>query len=114
MDTAMCPIRKSPITATSCCFHALYQRRLASCLNPDGTGNDTNWRIWEYSIAQKTFARIRCTAASGTTPPGDDVDPAYLPDGRIVFVSNRQVKSQQVNGFAYLDEYERERTTPCM
>lgn len=82
----------------------------ARCLNPDGTGNDTNWRIWEYNIAQKTFARIRCTAA-GATPPGDDVDPAYLPDGRIVFVSNRQVQSQQVNGFAYLDEYERERVT---
>ena len=36
----------------------------ASCLNPDGTGNDTSWRIWEYNIAQKTFARIRCTAAA--------------------------------------------------
>lgn len=82
-----------------------------SCLNPDGSGNDSNWRIWEYNILQKSFTRIRCTAASGTTPPGDDVDPAYLPDGRIVFVSNRQVKSQQTNGFAYLDEYERERTT---
>lgn len=82
-----------------------------SCLNPDGSGNDSNWRIWEYNILQKSFTRIRCTAASGTAPPGDDVDPAYLPDGRIVFVSNRQVKSQQANGFAYLDEYERERTT---
>jgi hypothetical protein len=89
----------------------------ASCLNPDGTGNDTNWRIWEYDISRKTFTRIACTVASGITPPGDDVDPAYLPDGRIVFVSNRQVGSRQhmaeagQTPFAYLDEYERQRTT---
>jgi len=73
---------------------------------------DPGWRIWEYDIGQKTLrGPIACTVASGTTPAGDDVDPAYLPDGRIVFASNRQVKSQQVNGFAYLDEYERERVT---
>ena len=73
---------------------------------------DPGWRIWEYDIGLKTLrGPIVCTVASGTTPAGDDVDPAYLPDGRIVFASNRQVKSQQVNGFAYLDEYERERVT---
>ncbi|MBS1236116.1 MAG: hypothetical protein H6R46_911, partial [Proteobacteria bacterium] len=73
---------------------------------------DPGWRIWEYDIGQKTLrGPIACTVASGTTPAGDDVDPAYLPDGRIVFASNRQVKSQQVNNFAYLDEYERERVT---
>ena len=72
---------------------------------------DPGWRIWEYDIANKSLRPIVCTVASGSTPAGDDVDPAYLPDGRIVFVSNRQVKSQQVNGFAYLDEYERERVT---
>ena len=73
---------------------------------------DPGWRIWEYDIGLKTLrGPIACTVASGTTPAGDDVDPAYLPDGRIVFASNRQVKSQQVNGFAYLDEYERERVT---
>ena len=69
------------------------------------------WGVWEYDIARSSLTPISCRAASGVTPPGDDVDPAYLPDGRIVFVSNRQVKSQQANGFAYLDEYERERTT---
>jgi hypothetical protein len=88
-----------------------------NCLNPDGTGNDTNWRVWEYDLRQKTFTRIRCDASA----PGDDVDPAYLPDGRIVFVSNRQEASrrhleEEHPGdsnfpYAYLDEYERETTT---
>lgn len=78
---------------------------------------DVNWGIWEYDISRRTLTPIPCTVASGTTPPGDDVDPAYLPDGRIVFVSNRQEKSRQLMAqqgltpFAYLDEYERERTT---
>jgi len=79
--------------------------------------SDPGWRVWEYDIARKTFTQISCTVASGTTPPGDDVDPAYLPDSRIVFVSNRQIKSRQLmteqgmTPFAYLDEYERERVT---
>ena len=78
---------------------------------------DSGWRIWEYDIGLKTLrGPIACTAASGATT-GDDVDPAYLPDGRIVFVSNRQEKSRQLmtqqgmTPFAYLDEYERERVT---
>lgn len=76
-----------------------------------------NWGIWEYDISRGTLTPITCTVASGPTPAGDDVDPAYLPDGRIVFVSNRQEKSRQLMAqqgltpFAYLDEYERERTT---
>lgn len=90
----------------------------ASCLNPDNSGNDSNWRIWEYNIGLNSFTRIRCNAGA-STPPGDDVDPAYLPDGRIVFVSNRQVGSQQhmkeenpaIDSFSYLDEYERQGTT---
>jgi len=79
--------------------------------------SDPGWRIWEYDIANKSMTQITCTAASGPTPSGDDVDPAYLPDSRIVFVSNRQIKSralmaeQGATPFAYLDEYERERTT---
>jgi hypothetical protein len=79
---------------------------------------DPGWRIWEYDIPHKTLrGPIACTVATGTTPPGDDVDPAYLPNGRIVFVSNRQVASQahmteeSVAPFPYLDEYERQRST---
>jgi len=79
---------------------------------------DPGWGIWEYDVGLNTLSGpITCTVASGTTPAGDDVDPAYLPDGRIVFVSNRQEKSRQLMAeqgltpFAYLDEYERERVT---
>ncbi len=74
---------------------------------------DPGWRIREYDLATKQIRTINCDAAA----PGDDVDPAYLPDGRIVFVSNRQEKSRQLMAaagetpFAYLDEYERERVT---
>jgi len=35
---------------------------------------------------------------------GDDVDPAFLPDGRIVFSSTRQKKTRSKLGYAYLDE----------
>lgn len=80
---------------------------------------DSYWRVWEYDIAKKTMTQIPCTVASGTTPQGDDVDPAYLPDGRIVFVSNRQVGSNRhmteenpsQTPFPYLDEYDRQRST---
>lgn len=74
--------------------------------NPTG---DTTWNIWEYDIAANSLRRVIPLNVPNTA--GDDVDPAYLPDGRIVFASNRQEKSIQTNGFKYLDEYERERTT---
>ena len=67
---------------------------------------DPGWRVWEYDIARRSTRQIECDASAS----GDDIDPAYLPDGRIVFSSNRQEKSQSANGFVYLDEYERERT----
>jgi hypothetical protein len=68
---------------------------------------DAGWRIREYDLGTKQMRTISCDSSV----PGDDIDPAYLPDGRIVFASNRQEKSRQTNGFAYLDEYERERVT---
>jgi hypothetical protein len=73
---------------------------------------DANWGIWEYDTASKTPRRIACDA----TAQGDDTEPAYLPDGRIVFISNRQetTKSQmQAQGktpYTYVDEYDREQT----
>ena len=81
---------------------------------------DANWSIWEYdSVSKATPRRIACDAAF----QGDDTEPAYLPDGRIVFTSNRQetTKSQmQAQGtaqglsptsYTYVDEYDREQTT---
>jgi len=73
---------------------------------------DSSWSIWEYDTVSKTPRRIACDA----TAQGDDTEPAYLPDGRIVFISNRQetTKAQmQASGktpYTYVDEYDREQT----
>jgi len=75
--------------------------------------NDARWSVWEYEISRTQLRRISCDAAV----QGDDVDPAYLPDGRIVFVSNRQegtrrqMLAQGIAPYTYVDEYEREATT---
>jgi hypothetical protein len=74
---------------------------------------DRTWNIWEYDIQTKLLRRV--IPDDVVADAGDDVDPAYLPDGRIVFSSNRQEKSRQVlegqgvEPYAHLDEYERER-----
>jgi len=80
---------------------------------------DPSWGIFEYDTATKVMRRIACDAAVS----GDDTEPAYLPDGRVVFVSNRQEKTKsqmQAVGaaqglspasYTYVDEYEREQTT---
>src|SRR5882762_8693782 len=82
--------------------------------------NDANWSIWEYdNVTKAAPRRIACDAAF----QGDDTEPAYLPDGRIVFTSNRQetTKSKmqaqgiaqglQPTSYTYVDEYDREQTT---
>lgn len=79
---------------------------------------DSSWGIWEYDTATKTPRRIVCDAAF----QGDDTEPSYLPDGRIVFISNRQEttkRQMQAAGtalglspasYTYVDEYDREQT----
>ncbi len=75
---------------------------------------DDSWNIWEYSLHSKTARRW--VEDDELANEGDDVDPYYLPDGRIIFTSNRQEKSRQLlvaegkEPFRYLDEYEREET----
>ena len=74
--------------------------------------NDSSWNIWEYTIESGNLRRVITDDAAANQ--GDDVDPAYLPDGRIVFSSNRQEKSKSIMAaenkepYAYRDEYERE------
>ena len=78
-----------------------------------GPGNPS-WNIYEYDFDTEVMRRI--IEDDAVANRGDDVDPAYLPDGRIVFSSNRQQKTQElmaadnVEPYQYLDEYERERT----
>lgn len=71
------------------------------------------WNIWEYDMTDATLTTGKFRRLTSSTED-DDVDPAYLPDGRgFVFTSNRQTKSKlnQALGRSYyaLDEYERER-----
>jgi hypothetical protein len=87
------------------------------CYNYMGLGNDDSWNIWEYDIQARTLQRIIQDPAVSRL--GDDVDPVYYPDGRIVFTSNRQATSSQPTasgvpgavGYVMHDEYEREAVT---
>ena len=64
--------------------------------DPDDNGDDDNtWVIYEYdlTVADATPTAIVPQGAD----LGDDIAPHYLPDGRIVFSSNRQHNSSSVN-----------------
>ncbi len=52
------------------------------------------WNIWEYDTAVDSLRRI--IASDVTARAGQDVAPAYLPDGRIVFSSTRQRVSKAI------------------
>ncbi|MEJ2514328.1 MAG: hypothetical protein P8080_04635 [Gammaproteobacteria bacterium] len=84
-------------------------RLLFSMRTPD----DATWNVYEMDLSTRSLRRIIGDDAVANL--GDDVDPAYLPDGRIVFSSNRQetsrelMKTQGVEPYSYRDEYERER-----
>jgi hypothetical protein len=51
------------------------------------------WNIWEYTFETDQLRRV-ITAASAEF--GHDIMPKYLPDGRIIFSSTRQFRSQAV------------------
>lgn len=52
------------------------------------------WNIWEYNLDTDTLRRV--IADDITAEDGQDIGPAYLPDGRIVFSSNRQTRSKAI------------------
>lgn len=55
---------------------------------PNATRDEQNkWDIWEYDIPTD---RLRRVTTANSSMAGDDIAPHYLPDGRIVFSSNRQ------------------------
>ncbi len=74
--------------------------------------NDDTFSLWEMDVATKTYTPLITDVVAAEF--GDDVDPAYLPDGRIVFSSNRQkrmqemLQEQNIARHKTLDEYERE------
>ena len=52
------------------------------------------WNIWVYEIATATLRRV--IASDLTASLGHDLAPHFLPDGRIVFTSTRQVRSKAI------------------
>lgn len=52
------------------------------------------WNIWEYEIATDTLRRVIASDLSAEI--GHDLAPHYLPDGRIIFSSTRQLRSNAV------------------
>lgn len=52
------------------------------------------WNIWEYDIPAGTLRRI--IASDITAEAGHDIQPSYLPDGRIIFSSTRQRQSKAI------------------
>jgi len=70
------------------------------------------WNLWEYTLASGDLHRL--ISSDLTAEIGHDIMPKYLPDGRIIFSSTRQTRSQAVlldegkPGFPALDEDENE------
>jgi len=56
------------------------------------------WNIWEYDLTapEGTDPLSRIVSGDLIAEEGNDVDPHYLPDGRIVFSSDRQSRSKSL------------------
>ena len=64
-------------------------------LNPNKPNTDPtqpNWKIYQYDAATKTVAQL----TTDDITSGHDVGAHYLPDGRIVFASTRQLATQSI------------------
>ena len=74
--------------------------------------DQVTWNLWEYTFETDTLRRI--ITSDLTAEIGHDIMPKYLPDGRIIFSSTRQVRSQAVlldeskPGFSAMDEDQNE------
>ncbi len=53
-----------------------------------------SWNVYEYDLTDSQLRRVISTAL--IAEEGDDLFPGYLPDGRIVFSSNRQRQSREM------------------
>jgi hypothetical protein len=74
--------------------------------------DQVTWNLWEYIFETNSLRRI--IVSDLTAEIGHDIMPKYLPDGRIIFSSTRQVRSQAVlldegkAGFSAVDEDDNE------
>ena len=63
--------------------------------DPNPNDDDTpTWNIYEYDLTTEVLRRV--IPSDLRAEEGDDLFPAYLPDGRIVFTSSRQRQSQEM------------------
>lgn len=72
------------------------------------------WNIWEYNVVTKTLHRV--IGADLIAEKGNDYDPHYLPDGRIVFTSDRQATTSGFNleyGFSVEPSLDEDRNEPA-
>jgi hypothetical protein len=60
----------------------------------DDEDEPPTWNIWEYNIETDTLHRV--ITSDIIEEEGQDVSPAYLPDGRILFSSTRQRQSKAI------------------
>ncbi len=56
--------------------------------------NQPTWNVWEYVFETQMLRRV--IASDLTAEIGHDLSPHYLPDGRIIFSSTRQLRSNAV------------------
>lgn len=63
-------------------------RRLLFAARLQSMDDSLSWNIWEYDLDLDSLRRV--IAADLIAEAGHDLAPAYLPDGRIVFSSDRQ------------------------
>jgi hypothetical protein len=60
----------------------------------DDEDEPPTWNIWEYNIETDTLRRV--ISSDIIAEDGQDVAPAYLPDGRILFSSTRQRQAKAI------------------
>src|SRR5688572_6744516 len=60
----------------------------------DDEDDPPTWNIWEYEIATDTLRRV--IQSDIVAEEGQDVSPAYLPDGRMLFSSTRQRQAKAI------------------
>ncbi|HEX6398041.1 MAG TPA: hypothetical protein VFZ95_11500, partial [Steroidobacteraceae bacterium] len=60
----------------------------------DDEDEPPTWNIWEYNIQTDTLRRV--IGSDIIAEEGQDVSPAYLPDGRFLFSSTRQRQSKAI------------------
>lgn len=85
----------------------IFSLRLADP-DPNDPLDDPTWNIYEYDIENDVLRRV--IADDIEAERGNDIAPYYLPDGRIVFSSDRQTQSKPIlsdenkRQFAYIVE----------